>query len=317
MVVGESKQDLERISDDLNREGQRSKRMKESKVVAAILCAASLIGVGAYHIVTESRKDVEPPVLSAESDELDVGIAATDEELKSGVAALDAKDGNVSGSIMIDSIQKKEDGSGNFDITYVAFDHSSNQGKLTRTLHYTDYTTPRFSLTTALRFPSGQQINLLSYFSANDCIDGNLTPFITLSGDTEVLDKKPKAGYYNCNISVTNSVGDTVTLPIQVEVYDGNKTRPELELSNYLIYIEKGTAFDPNAYVQQVKEYEKVKPVVAAEAWTDAENEIPLSWITVESGVDVNTPGAYTVSYIYKSPTSGLDCTVNLIVVVE
>lgn len=291
--------------------------MKESKVVAAVLCVASLIGVGAYHAVTESRKDTEPPVLSVETERLDVGIAATEQELKSGVAALDAKDGNVSGSIMIDNIQKRTDGSGDFDITYVAFDHSSNQGKLTRTLHYTDYRSPQFSLTTALRFPAGEQINLLSCFSANDCIDGNLTPFITLSGDTEVLDKKPKEGYYDCNISVTNSVGDTVTLPIQVEVYDGNKSRPEMELSNYLIYIERGAAFDPDTYVQQVKEYEKVKPVVAAEAWTDAEGQVPLSWISVESNVDVNTPGVYTVSYIYKSPTSGLDCTVKLIVVVE
>ena len=84
--------------------------MKESKVVAAILCAASLTGVGAYYLVTQSQRDTEPPVLSTETEELDVGISATDEELKAGVAALDNRDGNVSGSIMIDNIQKKSDG---------------------------------------------------------------------------------------------------------------------------------------------------------------------------------------------------------------
>nr|WP_296066426.1 hypothetical protein [uncultured Mediterraneibacter sp.] len=291
--------------------------MKESKVVAAILCAASLTGVGAYYLVTQSQRDTEPPVLSAETEELDVGISATDEELKAGVAALDNRDGNVSGSIMIDNIQKKSDGSGDFQITYVAFDHSSNQGKLTRTLHYTDYRAPRFGLTTALRFPAGKQINLLSCFSANDCIDGNLTPFITLGGDTEVLDKKPKQGHYDCTVSVTNSVGDTVTLPIRIEVYDGNTAAPQIQLSNYLVYIAKGAAFDPNAYLQQVEEYEKVKPIVDADAWTDAESQISIAQIVVESNVDVNTPGTYTVSYIYRSATSGLDCTVQLIVVVE
>ena len=39
-------------------------------------------------------------------------IEATDEELKNGVVAVDKKDGNVSGSVMIDNIKKKEDGSG-------------------------------------------------------------------------------------------------------------------------------------------------------------------------------------------------------------
>ena len=34
-------------------------------------------------------------------------------------------------------------------------------------------------------------------------------------------------------LSVTNSVGDTVTLPIQVEVYDGNAARPQINLSSY------------------------------------------------------------------------------------
>ena len=70
---------------------------------------------------------------------------------------------------MIDNIKKKEDGSGDFDITYVGFDHSSNLGKLTRTLHYTDYESPKFELSDALRFPAGKQTNLLSYFSATDC----------------------------------------------------------------------------------------------------------------------------------------------------
>ena len=112
--------------------------MKESKIVALALCAASLVGGGAYAFISAYQKDTTPPVLSAEKAEVTASIEATDEELKNGVVAVDKKDGNVSGSVMIDHIKKKEDGSGDFDITYVGFDHSSNLGKLTRTLHYTD-----------------------------------------------------------------------------------------------------------------------------------------------------------------------------------
>ena len=169
--------------------------MKESKIVALALCAASLVGGGAYAFISAYQKDTTPPVLSAEKAEVTASIEATDEELKNGVVAVDKKDGNVSGSVMIDNIKKKEDGSGDFDITYVGFDHSSNLGKLTRTLHYTDYESPKFELSDALRFPAGKQTNLLSYFSATDCIDGNITPFISIGGDTAVLDKKPQQGF--------------------------------------------------------------------------------------------------------------------------
>lgn len=75
---------------------------------------------------------------------------------------------------MIDNIKKKEDGSGDFDITYVGFDHSSNLGKLTRTLHYTDYESPKFELSDALRFPAGKQTNLLSYFQQQIVLTGIL-----------------------------------------------------------------------------------------------------------------------------------------------
>ncbi len=53
------------------------------------------------------QKDTTPPVLSAEKAEVTASIEATDEELKNGVVAVDKKDGNVSGSVMIDNIKKE------------------------------------------------------------------------------------------------------------------------------------------------------------------------------------------------------------------
>ena len=116
---------------------------------------------------------------------------------------------------------------------------------------------------------------------------------------------------------MTNSVGDTVTLPIQVEVYDGNAARPQINLSSYLVYLQAGSEFDPNSYLTQIKEYDKVKQVAFSENVADPDNQISITQIYVESGVDIDTPGVYTVSYLYTSPASGLDCTAKLIVVVE
>lgn len=78
-----------------------------------------------------------------------------------------------------------------------------------------DYRQAHFSFEQALRFPENQEIDLLSYFTADDCIDGDVTPFITLDGDKEVLEGEPKKGIYECTVSVTNSVGYMTTLPDQ------------------------------------------------------------------------------------------------------
>ena len=44
--------------------------MKESKIVALALCAASLVGGGAYAFISAYQKDTTPPVLSAEKAEV-------------------------------------------------------------------------------------------------------------------------------------------------------------------------------------------------------------------------------------------------------
>ena len=115
---------------------------------------------------------------------------------------------------------------------------------LTRTLHYSDYRQAHFSFEQALRFPENQEIDLLSYFTADDCIDGDVTPFITLDGDKEVLEGEPKKGIYECSVSVTNSVGYMTTLPISVEIYedgyDERNQRPQIILNQYIVYMEKG-----------------------------------------------------------------------------
>lgn len=68
----------------------------------------------------------EPPVLSADAEKFSASIKADEKKLISGVTAFDQKDGDVSDSILIDSIKKKEGTDSDFLITYVAFDKSSN-----------------------------------------------------------------------------------------------------------------------------------------------------------------------------------------------
>ena len=194
--------------------------MKKARIILGILCVISAVGCGYYVQKSRENIDTEGPKLEAASDTLEVSINATEDELTKDVVAEDKKDGNVSDSIIIENITKKVGGNENqFEITYVGFDKSSNSGRLKRNLVYTDYTKTHFALSQELRFPENQAVSLLDYITAEDCIDGDVSPFIIVDGE-ENLQQEPSAGIYDCTVSVTNSVGDTVQLPLQVEIYD-------------------------------------------------------------------------------------------------
>lgn len=306
--------------------------MKRARIILGILCMVTLIGGGIYVYQGKKNVDTEGPVLQVQSESITVSIEADDEELTSDVSAVDEKDGDVSDAVLIESIQKKEEGEPNeFLITYVAFDSANNSGSLTRTLFYENYWQTHFSLTQPLRFPENQQLSLLNYFEAEDCLDGNVSPFITLEGSADILKEEPQKGFYNITLRVTNSVGDTTELPLQVEIYEDSyeeqTLRPSIALTEYIVYLEQGSELNTDFYLDHVDDKGR-KIIDFNRAEDDEEDEeeavvmeessvISISDIPVESDVDTNVPGVYSVVYSYTSETTGYDCNARLTVVVE
>lgn len=296
--------------------------MRKMNIVAGVLILVSLAGGVGYHRQAEEKKDIQPPVLHAESEELTASIAATEEELTAGVSASDDRDKDVSDSILITGIEKKKGTDQDFEITYVAFDKASNMGTLTRTLHYSDYQQVHFNFEQQLRFPENQKIDLMSYFTAEDCIDGDVTPFITMDADEQLLQDEPQKGLYDCALSITNSVGYTTTLTIPVEIYEDNyderSKRPSVALKQYITYITAGEALDSEGYLDHIED-KGIKTIDFSETVPE---EVPMdsvhiSKVQIESNVDTNIPGTYTVNYKYTSEATGYDCTSSLLVVVE
>ena len=293
--------------------------MKKRKILLGILCLA-VLGVGySYRNSRNAARDVEAPVITAESDKLEVKIDATDEQLLEGLSAVDNVDGDLTNQIIIEKIEKDTRGKKNqFKITYVCFDSSENIGRLTRTLVYKNYVRPRFAMSSDLRFPLNSNINLLDYITANDSLDGDISPFITLDGSKDI-GRTSAAGKYMFNISVTNSVGDTSTLPIQVELYENSYEeqlyRPKICLKQYIAYVDKGKEFKPEVYIDYV-DYADTDDN-QTETPSPAAKKIPLSKIEIQSGVNTDRPGIYNVVYKYVSSENGYDCTTRLIVVVE
>lgn len=128
-------------------------------------------------------------------------------------------------------------------------------------------------------------------------------------------------------------------LPLQVEIYedsyDTRTFRPSVVLTDYLIYHQKGTELDLNSLMDHVEDqgYCKIDygPMVANPkkktkddpdevteqiANGSKENWVNISQITVNSNVDINQEGVYTVIYSYTS-TNGYQGDTRLTVVVE
>lgn len=312
--------------------------MKKARIILGILCAVSAVGCGWYVHTTRENVDIEGPKLEAASDTLEVGIAATEEELTKDVVAEDARDGNVSGSVIVENITKKVGGADNqFEISYVGFDKSSNSGRLTRNLVYTDYQKPHFALSQELRFSQSETISLLDYITAEDCIDGDVSPFITVEG-AEDFQNDPSAGIYDCTVSVSNSVGDTVQIPLQVEIYEDSyeerSFRPSVVLTDYLLYHKKGENLDLRKLISHVEDqgyckidYGEMVTVTDSKGESEEVTEqiangskekwVNISQISVNSNVDINQEGVYTVVYSYTSQENGYEGETRLTVVVE
>lgn len=304
--------------------------MKRVRMILGILCLITVIGGAIYYFLGQKEEDNESPVLKAEAEKITVSIHATDQELMEGITAVDNKDGDVSDSILIENIEKKKDGASNeFLITYVAFDSSNNHGRLSRTLFYQDYVKPHFVLSQLLRFPDNRKISFLDYFQAEDCLDGDITPFITLEADEALLQDKLQRGFYEIKLTVTNSVGDTAEVPFEVDIYENSyeeqSKRPEIVLKQYITYIKQGEGLDTNAYLDHIED-QGVKridyTVVDEYSWEyeqlkEDTSKVHISRIRSESNVDTNVPGVYSVLYSYVSEITGYDCRSRMIVVVE
>ncbi len=304
--------------------------MKVRNIIYGCLCVIVLILGGLCFRSVQKGLDRTPPVIRADAEEITVGIEATEQELCEGITATDDRDGDLTSHVIISNIRKKEDGGKNeFLITYTVFDEANNQSTLTRTLHYQNYEQTRFSISEQLRFPANQSVDILEYVTAEDCIDGDLTPFVTIEGENVNFDEELSKGYYTGTLSVTNSVGDTTYLPIEIEVYEDSyeeqNTRPRITLKENVVYIKTGETPDFQQWIDSVWDRGETKVVsdaeyeaYEAEEGNSGQKRIPISRISIDAAtVDTATPGTYAAAYSYTSEETGLSCQARIIVVVE
>lgn len=298
--------------------------MRRIHIFSIIVFAIAAAAFGIFQFREKVLADRTGPRITMDNKTITVSVNAGEEELLAGISAVDEKDGDVSGSLLVESLSNFT-GENVRTLTFAASDSDGHIVKGTREIVYRDYDAPRFTLQQPLRFPTGVQ-DILTGVGAEDLLDGDLTAKIKISGEYTLT--ASAAGEYPMEFTVSNSAGDVVKLPVTVTVYTEAEEwkRPQIELSEYIVYTSVGTKLDPWDYVQKITvgETEFIRQddgnlweSLTEEGSSGQETEdvseeeensrepspgqasVTEDQVTVEDGVDYQTPGTYEITYQY------------------
>ncbi len=253
-------------------------------IVMLLLTALSVGGVILYSVHKEMTSGGRSPEISFAQEEIEVETNADDFALLEGVTASDKEDGDITDSLMVEHVSKFVEDSV-VDATYVVYDSQNHVARASRRVRYTNYVSPRFGMTAPMVFTARNVADMLDNVTARDAIDGDISLKVHASYDNTTADLA-NVGIHEVEISVTNSLGDTSRLMIPVRVVEDVIHSESIPLKDYLVYIKKGEAFDPRAYLAQETEEN-----------TDDKDREKKEQIQVSSNVNTSAPGVYAVDY--------------------
>lgn len=271
--------------------------MKKFKWLSLVVLAVSVAVFTVYSVGSWREKEDQAPAITMEETELYVSVTDDDAVLLQGVTAYDDMDGDVTGSLIVESLSDFVDENTRY-VNYAAFDSNHHVAKASRKIIYTDYQPTRVSITAPLRFAavtSGTK-ELLGNVYAEDCLDGDISDQVVIANDTSVNVNNP--GEYKVNLTVTNSAGDQAVIPVTITMYTNaeESAAPKIQLSQYLVYTTVGKAMNPLDFI--------TNPVDSYEGYV------------INDPTDYQTPGTYEIEY-QLSDGKGHVGKAHLVVVVE
>lgn len=277
---------------------ERQTRLGRFSIILFI-AGAAVFGFFRYHLATTI--DGSSPMISIDQQQIEVSIHDPEEKLLEGITVADQKDGDVSDSLLVESLTSFVSKNTRL-VHFAAFDSDNHVSHGSRKIVYTDYTEPRFHLAAPLVFRLNYR-NIMDGLTAADCLDGDVTSLIRVVPKDDFTVEK--VGLYDVAFQVSNSAGDLQSFETRVEIYDNTVSRgPQFTLSDYLIYIDKGAAFDPLSYLKSVTISGRDYEIVRGEGNYYSENvevgtdrTVGTNMITVANPVRTDESGSYTVFY--------------------
>lgn len=281
--------------------------MKKKNWMTVAVLVLSILALVAYRVYDGLGTDTTAPEITVNAEALEVSVHDGKDVLLQGIAAADDRDGDVTGSLVVEGIGEINDAN-EVTVTYAAFDRSGNVAKAKRTVRYTDYESLRFALNRPMVYAAGSSIDVLAAIQAEDMVDGDISYRIKATSLDETA--VTAAGLHSVRFRVTNSMGDTVELVLPVEVYT-ERYNAELTLTDYLVYLKAGEQFDYMDYLDTFTVRDEV---------TKLHGTIPSGVVLHVTGwVDTQTPGVYGLLMTMtqeQGTMSYAGCT-QLVVVVE
>lgn len=269
--------------------GTEKRTLKTILIICLVLVTAAFAAGQVYSRVVA---DTVPPVITLDSDSITVSVEDGRDALLRGVTASDAKDGDLTGQIIVSGVSKLI-GNNTAKVSYMVFDKAGNMASATRYVVYSDYHRPRFMLITPLVYSLGETVSITGRLQAQDAVDGDITSSIRVLSSDIISSTE---GVYNLTLQVINSLGDTaqVTLPVTIRAEaDGDSA---VKLRRYLVYVGLGDNFEPRNYIESV-------------------SAGSVSDVRIDSNVDTQSAGCYLVPYTVTS--GGRSSSALMTVVVE
>lgn len=200
------------------------------------------------YIKLSDNADYQAPVISCNLDIITASVNDTNEKLLSYVTADDAKDGDLTNDIIIESISPFIS-KNTAKITYAVCDSENNVAKIEKDIIFADYSAPEFRFSTQhVYYVGATKVDLLNGVSAYDCLDGDITSRIVIS-ESEINLSEP--GIYPVTYKVTTSKGVTSEITINAYVY-ASRLSDAIALESYLVYTDFDKHVDAQDFISSV-----------------------------------------------------------------
>ena len=277
--------------------------MKNLQIILIVVFLVVSVVFCAFFCYDRLMVDREAPMIVCDGVPLEVSVSATDRDLCAGLTASDNVDGDLTDRIVVRKVSQLY-GSNTAMIQYAVFDSSSNVCTYSRSVTYTDYRKPRFSLTQPLIYNLNSVVSLSDRLTAYDSINGDISQRIRVSSSAVTSSEK---GLYPITVQVTNSSGDTAVAKLTVTIENITAHHPVIRLSEYLIYADLNSQLDEDT----LRSY-----IVSAKETASGEN-LDFNDIIIDAdNLKLSARGSYDVVYSYTN-SRGLAYNVILTVVVE
>ncbi len=222
--------------------------MRRVHIIILVALIISALMLGAVMLTGFLEKDDTLPEIRCPDEPLRISVNGGVDGLLADVSAWDGKDGDITDRLLVQQVERYGE-DGELQVIYAVSDSDRHVVTRRRTVVYTDYVPPRFELTQELRYPEGSTIRIRDRLSAQDVLDGNIGDRIKLTAGNV---SSYYEGSYPLTVEVTNSLGDTSSLQLELEIRGYAAGEPRITLKQYIVYLEDGLTLKPESYILEV-----------------------------------------------------------------